>query len=186
MINNARLAAPKNQENFAMLFHSLLRLKTKPQEIIATPRFNNATSAERPWIKPMDVGESPGISVGNIAKRKAPTQKIPRVILLVFDALMFRVKATSSNETPVASDKNAVVISQLKLPTAYSLTKQDIIFLSGLIAWRRITIAKNSIVAQTLIIGMVLLYFIKFLIHRFYFQVIAEVIFYLNKSFITF
>lgn len=95
------------------------------------PKFNNATSAERPWIKPVDVGESPGISVGNIAKRKAPTQKIPKVITLVFDALTFRVNASSRSDTPVASDKNAVVISQLKSPTAYSLTKQDIGFLSG-------------------------------------------------------
>lgn len=131
MINNARLTAPKIQDNFAMLFHSLFRLKTKPHEIIAMPKFNNATSAERPWIKPVDVGGSPGISVGNIAKRKAPTQKIPKVIMLVFDALTFRDNASSRNNTPVASDKNAVVISQLKSPTAYSLTKQDMIFLSG-------------------------------------------------------
>lgn len=150
----------------ANLFKSLFFLNDIPHEIMEMPRLSRAINAANPCIKPTVVCGNAGTSVGNMAAKKIPTQKTPSVILAVRGALTCSIKPINSRVDAMASAKKAIVISQLSLPTAYSLTKEVSMFLSGLKKCKKITIVTKRIKPYKLIkafvfIGFIQNYFVK-------------------------
>ena len=90
-------------EKFGHAFQAYIFLKTFPHAIIEIPRLNNAINAVKPCTSPRAVGGSTGTSVGNIPANKIPTEKIPKVIQPVADALHCCNKPISRKAAATAS-----------------------------------------------------------------------------------
>ena len=121
--NSSMLITPKNKEGFASFFHAVLRLKLRLQAIIAILKLSNAIRAEKPWMSPVAVTFSPGTSVLNKPDIKIPTHQQLNAITADTVGLKYWHNPIISNSPPVKAPKKPIVITQPKLPTAYSLIK---------------------------------------------------------------
>ena len=91
-------------EGLAKLFQFSFFLKTFPHAIIEMPKLSNAINAAKPCTSPRGVGGSTGTSVGNMPANKMPTEKIPKVIQPVADALPSCNKPINSKAVAIASE----------------------------------------------------------------------------------
>ncbi len=165
-MNNNKLIKPKSKVGFEKLFQYEFFLKSKAHKFIEILRLINAINPAKACIKPVVVGGTTGTSVGNIPANDIPTQKIPKEKRLFLDAFISRNNPISSSAAAIANVKNAKVINQLKLPTAYSLRKQVRMFLSGRKKWRLNTIIINRMNPKKLISAIVLVCFIFLILFK--------------------